>query len=327
MIITQLRKFSPINILIVCIVGSLLCLGFFINPHEDLQPTLVEPVISKLLNINLTKDLSPIPNLLLALFFALIQALYLNKTINNFNFFNKPNYLTALLFITLSSVFIPFLTLSPPLICNFITIWMLSKLFNIYKLSEVKGLMFDLGVIVAIGSLIYFPFIVMFFLLWIALIIFRPFNWREWASPIAGVLCVYFLIASWCYWTDRLEEFSALFTPYSHLPTISFSVDFNDFIALIPIGMSLLLFLTILRNQYFRSIVHVRKSFQLLFYMLLLVIISFYFNKAITINHFLLCAPALAIYMAYYFTYAKTKWLYESLYIIMLGFILYSQFI
>lgn len=327
MIITQLRKFSPINIIFIVIVGSLLCLGFFIHPHKDLQPILIEPELTKILSIGTLQNLEPIPNLLLALIFVLVQALYLNKAINNFNFFSKPNYLTALLFTTLTSVFLPFLTLSPPLICNFITIWMLIKLFNLYKQTDVKVLMLDLGIIVAIGSLIYFPFIIMFFLLWIALIIYRPFNWREWISPVAGVLCVYFLVGTWCFWTDRLDIFLSLFSIYMHHSGSPLALESNDLLALLPIGMSLILFLTILRNQYFRSIVHVRKTFQLLFYMLLLIIVSFYLNKARSINHFILCAPALAIYLAYYFTYAKTKWLYESLYIMILGFILYSQFI
>lgn len=327
MVISQLRKFSPINIIYICIVGSLLCVGIFIHPHKDLQPIPIEPVINRIFKISLMQDISLFPNILLALLFVLIQALYINKTTNNFNFFSRPNYLTALLYTTLASVFLPFLTLSPPLLCNFITIWMLSKLFNIYKLSEVKGLMFDLGIIVAIGSLIYFPFIIMLLLLWIALIIFRPFNWREWVSPVVGILTIYFLLASWCYWIDQLDEFQAIFIPYIYPSKASYPFAPNDLIALIPIGVVLLLFLSILRNQYFRSIVHVRKSFQLLFYMLLLIIVSFYFSKSISINHFLLAVPALAIYLAYYFTYAKTKWLYESLYIIMIGFIIYSQFI
>ena len=99
------------------------------------------------------------------------------------------------MFMTLVSLFIPFLVLSPTLICNFITIWMLYKLFNIYKQADVKGIMFDLGMLVALGSLIYFPFIVMLPLIWISLIIFRPFSWREWITPLMGVIVVYFLLA------------------------------------------------------------------------------------------------------------------------------------
>lgn len=327
MIINQHRKFTPTNIILICVIGTLLCLGVFLHLPTDLKPVFLEPAVNNLLGKNIGIGLSPATNVFVTLMLTLLQAFFLNKIISHYNFFNKPNFLTALMYMTLVSLFLPFLILSPTLICNFITIWMLSKLFNIYKQTDVKGLMFDLGIIVAIGSLIYFPFIVMLLLLWIALIIFRPFIWREWLTPLLGCANVYFLIGIAYYWFDRFHEFKAIFSPFNNpLPT-SLPLDKHDYIVLIPVGIAILFLLSILKDQYFRSVVHIRKSFQLLFYMVLLVFASFYLNEKININHFLLCAPPLAIYLGYYFTYAKTKWLYESLYLLIIGTILYFQFV
>lgn len=326
MIINQHRKFTPINIFWVCLIGTLLCSGAFLHLPEELTPLFLEPAVNNLFNIKFGTDLQPHSNVLITLILTLLQAFFLNRIINHFNFLGKPTFLTALLFMSLVSVFLPFLVLSPTLICNFITIWMIDKLFNIYKQADVKILMFDLGMIVALGSLIYFPFIVMLLLLWIALIIFRPFIWREWVTPVLGFSLVYFLLGVIYYWRDRWDEFLEIFKPFANpLPT-GLHVDYHDYFVVIPILVALLLFLLVLKDQYFRSIVHLRKSFQLLFYMLLLIIGSFYLNTKITINHFLLCAPPLAIYLAYYFAYAKVKWLYESIYIIIIGTIIYFQF-
>ncbi|WP_159636660.1 DUF6427 family protein [Sphingobacterium composti Ten et al. 2007 non Yoo et al. 2007] len=326
MIINQHRKFTPLNIFYVCLIGTLLCLGAFLHLPEDLKPFFLEPAVDNLLNIEFGKNLQPQSNVLFTLVLTLLQAFLLNKIINHFNFLGKPTFLTSLIFMTLVSLFLPFLVLSPTLICNFITIWMMSKLFNIYKQADVKTLMFDLGMIVALGSLIYFPFIVMLFLLWIALIIFRPFIWREWVTPILGFGVIYFLIGVVYYWIDRFEEFLEIFKPFTNPLPIGLEADYHDYFAAIPIGIALLLFLLVLKDQYFRSIVHIRKSFQLLFYMLLLIIGSFYLSRQITINHFLLCAPPLAIYLAYYFAYAKIKWLYESVYVVIIATIIYFQF-
>lgn len=326
MIINQHRKFTPINIFWVCAVGTLLCLGAFLHLPTELKPLFLEPAVHNLLNIELGKNLHPQSNVLLTLVLTLLQAFFLNRIINHFNFLGKPTFLTALIFMTLVSVFLPFLVLSPTLICNFITIWMMGKLFNIYKQADVKTLMFDLGMIVALGSLIYFPFIVMLLLLWIALIIFRPFIWREWVTPILGFGVVYFLLGVLYYWIDRFNEFLEIFKPFANpLPT-GLKVDYHDYLVVIPIGIAILLFLFVLKDQYFRSIVHLRKSLQLLFYMLLLIVGSFYLSNQITINHFLLCVPPLAIYLAYYFAYAKIKWQYESIYIIIIATIIYFQF-
>lgn len=327
MIIKQHRKFTPINILLVSVIGTFLCLGVFIHLPDELRPVLLEPAANNLFNIQIGAGLPPSTNVLLTLILTLLQAFLLNRVVNHFNFLGKPNFLTALLFMTLVSLFLPFLVLSPTLICNFITIWMISKLFAIYKQADVKGLMFDLGMIVAIGSLIYFPFIVMLILLWIALIIFRPFIWREWVTPLLGFSVIYFLLGVVYYWLGRFEEFRTIFSPFTNPLPNTLHVDYHDYLVVVPIVIALLFFFAVLRDQYFRSVVHIRKSFQLLFYMLLLIVGSFYLNEKIDINHFLLCAPPLAIYLAYYFSFAKSKWLFESLYLVIIITIIYFQFI
>jgi len=326
MIINQLRKFTPINILFVSIIGLALCLGVFLHLPTEITTIFFEPAIYNIIGFQSEAMVSPVVNVLITLILTLLQAFFLNKIINNFNFLGKPSFLTALMYMTLVSLFAPFLVFSPPLICNFITIWMLGKLLNIYKQADVKGLMFDLGMIVAFGSLIYFPFMVMMLLLWISLIIFRPFNWREWVTPLLGFSTIYFLLGVIYYWNDRLVEFYQIFKPLSYAFPTELSVNVYDYIVVIPVLISLLFFLFILKDQFFKSVVHLRKSFQLLFFMVVLTVGSFYLNDHITINHFLLCAPPIAIYMAFYFTYAKSKWVYEVLYAVILLTILYFQF-
>lgn len=327
MIIQQNRQFTPINIAVVTVIGTLLCLGAFFHLPEQLTPVVLEPAVNNLIGWEFWNNLSPVANVMVTLILTLAQAFLLNRVVNHFNFMGKPNFLTALLFMTLVSLFLPFLVLSPTLICNFITIWMISKLFDIYKKPDVKGLMFDLGMIIALGSLIYFPFIVMLFLLWIALIIFRPFIWREWLTPILGFSVIYFLIGVAYYWLDRFDEFLAVFSPFTNPFPTTLHVDIHDYFVAIPIAIALICFLFVLRDQYFKNVVHIRKSFQLLFCMLLLILGSFYLNEHIDINHFLLCAPPLAVYLAFYFSHARIKWLYEGLYAVILLTILYFQFV
>ena len=327
MIITQHRKFTPINIALVSLIGTLLCIGVFFHLPDQLTPLIVEPAIANLIGFTIGSSMSPQNNVLIALGLTLLQAIFLNSIINHFNFLGKPNFLTALMFMTLVSLFLPFLVLSPTLICNFITIWMLGKLFNMYNQADVKMLMFDLGMIVAIGSFIYFPFMIMLLLLWISLMIFRPFNWREWITPLLGFANIYFILAVIYYIMDRMPEFYQIFTPLTYTFPTELTIDLYDLIVIIPIIIILLFFIFILKDQFYRSVVHIRKSFQLLFFMLLLIVASFYLNDQITINHFLLCAPPLAIYMAYYFMLAKNKWVYESLYLLTILTIIYFQFI
>lgn len=325
MIVSQHRNLSALNILLVSVVGLILCLGVFLQLPTTLEPLHFEPALHNLIDFQIGDRLPPYLNVLATLILTLFQAFQLNRVINYYNFLGKPSFLTALMFMTLVSLFLPFLVLSPTLICNFLTIWMLSKLFKIYKLSNIRGRMFDLGIIVALGSFIYLPFTVMLLLLWISLSIFRPFDWREWITPLLGFITVYFLLGVVYYWNYRLDEFLQIFSPFTKPFSASIHVDYYDLIALAPVVIAMLLFLAVLKDQYFKSVVHVRKSFKLLFYMLILIVASFYFDAGITINHFLLCVPPLSIYLAYYFTHAKNKWIYESVYWLMIAGIIGSQ--
>jgi len=203
---------------------------------------------------------------------------------------------------------------------------MLQKLFNIYKHVDIKGIMFDLGLLVALGSLIYFPFIVMLLLIWSSLVIFRAFYWREWITPLLGVITVYFLLAVAYFWLERMDEFYQIFLPFTYAFPTKLNMDVHDYFVLIPIVIAIVGFLFILKDNFFKSVVQIRKSFQLLFIMLLLIFGSFYLNQERSINHFLLCVPPLSIYLAYFFTHAKIKWFYETLYLIILSTIIYFQF-
>ncbi|WP_257666123.1 DUF6427 family protein [Parapedobacter tibetensis] len=324
--INQFRKYTPLNILLLSIIGLLLCLGVFIHLPENLMPVFFEPAISNFTGTLYPENISPEANVVITLILTIIQGLLINRVVNDFNLVGRPGFLAALMYMVLASLILPFLVLSPILICNFLSIWMLSKLLSIYRRAEIKPLMFDLGMIVALGSLVYFPFIVMLLLLWFSLVVFRPFNWREWIAAFIGFLTVYFLLGVVYLWFDRLGEFYEIWLPLTHPFPTSIHMEIYDYLVLLPVVLILVLFAFTLRQNFFKSVVHIRKSFQLLFCMLMLSIVSFYLNPDYAINHFLLAVPPISIYMAYYFNYATKRWFYESVFALLLLTILYFQF-
>ncbi|GGG73625.1 hypothetical protein GCM10007415_01230 [Parapedobacter pyrenivorans] len=324
--IDQFRKYTPLNILLLSAVGLVLCLGVFTHLPDNLMPVFFEPAISNFTGKLSPENISPQANVLITLVLTIVQALLINTVINRFNLVGRSSFLAALMYMTLASLMLPFLVLSPILICNFLTIWMLDKLLSIYRRTEIKSLMFDLGMIVALGSLVYFPFIIMLLLLWCSLIIFRPFDWREWLAIPIGFATVYFLLGVVYFWFDRMDAFYEIWLPLSYPFPTSIRIEIYDYLVLLPVVVILVLFFFTLRQNLFKSVVHIRKSFQLLFCMFALAAISFYLNADWSVNHFLLAVPPIAIYMTYYFIYAAKRWFYESVFAVLLLTILYFQF-
>lgn len=323
--IQQFRSINPLNIILLIGIAVLLRIGIFIDLPQQISFEFMELFTRLLLDIPHESAFSPLTNVMVALSILIIQALIFNRIINSYGLLGKLTFLPALLYVTAGSLLTPFLLLSPTLICNFLILWMIEKFLSVYKRAEVSSVMFDLGMLIALGTLIYFPFIAMLPLMWISLIIFRPFNWREWIAGIIGFITIFFFLAVFYFWNDSLDKFYEIWLPLATRFPTNLRINLYDSLVLIPVGIILVLGFFQLQKNFFRSVVQLRKSFQLLFFMFIIGLASFYLKQNHVLYHFLLCAPPAAALMAYYFLYANTRWLYESLYFMLLGSIIYFQ--
>ncbi|MDN3581144.1 DUF6427 family protein [Mucilaginibacter flavus] len=320
------RSFNPLNVLWLVFVLLLTRVGYLFNIPDKVEFVFVEPFARLLVPVAYEYVFSPAVNMLLAAVLVFIQALLVNYLVNHYNLLGKPTFLPALMYVTLSGLFSPFLILSPPLICNFLLIWMLFKFMTLYKGDDAKSITYDAGMIVALGSLFYFPFIYMFLAIWIALILFRPFNWREWVSGVLGYGTIFFFLAVFYYLNDRINKFYLIWLPLGKKFPDHISINSYNYLLLIPVIMILALCFFKLQQNFFKSYVQIRKSFQLLFFIFLIAAFSFYVNAAFHINHFVLCIAPAAVFFAYYFLYSTKKWFYESLFLLLLISIVYFQF-
>jgi len=322
--IKQFRSFNPVNIIFLAGITLLLRTGIFIHLPETVSVDFIEP-FTRLLVPMPENTIPALTNIYIAAFLLLVQSLIFNRIINSYNLLGKSTYLPALLYVSAGSLITPFLILSPVLFCNFLILWMMEKFLSIYKRDQVRSVMYDLGMMVGLGTLIYFPFVAMLPLLWISLMIFRPFNWREWVAVVTGFFTIFFFLGVFYYWNDSLDQFYRIWLPLASKFPTNLRINLYDTLVLIPVAVILILGFFQLQTNFFRSVVHLRKSFQLLFFMFVIGLVSFYLKEDLQLYHFLLCAPPAAVLMAYYFVHAGKQWLYESMYVILIAGIIYFQ--
>src|ERR1700743_1729977 len=320
------RSFNPVNTVWLAIFLSAMRIGFGYHLPANMGFPFTELFSRLLIPVSYQYSIAPILNLFLASALVFIQAILINYLINHYNLLGKSTFLPALMYITVSGLFIPFLMLSPPLICNFLLIWMLFKMLDLYKGEEAKSISYDLGMIVAIGAMIYLPFVYMFLAIWIALIIFRPFDWREWIACVMGFITIFFFLAVFYYLNDRLGQFFDIWLPLGTKFPVHITINYYNYLVLIPVIAILVFSAFRLQQNFFKSYVQTRKSFQLLFFIFLIASFSFYIRAGFLLDHFLLCCIPVAVFCAYYFLYATTRWFYETLYILLLASIIYFQF-
>jgi hypothetical protein len=315
--INQFRNLNPINLLILFAYTFFMRIAIFAETPPELNFEFLEPYTKFFIQIPIQNTFSPSANVFFAGIIIYIQAILFNRVVNNHSLLNKPGFLPALMYITGASLFMPFLVLSPTLICNFLLIWMMDKFLKIGKSPNAIMIMFDVGMIIAIGTLIYFPFIVMLVMIWLALLLYRSFNWREWVSGLIGFLTIFFFVAVYYYWNDSLSKFYKIWLPLANKFPSVFKIQYNDYLVLVPVVVMMVLAILQLRENFFRSFISTRKAFQMLFFMFLISIVSFYTKPDFNLYHFLLCVPPGAVLLAYYYSNAKKRWFYESLFLIL----------
>lgn len=324
--INQFRSLHPLNLLLLVVYLVLMRIVIFLNLPAELSFEILEPYTK--LFINIPKDaLSSEANVFFAAVITLVQALIFNRIVNNHNLLAKPSYLPALLYITGTSLFLQFLILSPALICNFLIIVIIDKFLKLSKTGSAMSIMFDVGMIIAVGTLIYFPFILMLVMLWLSLLMYRAFSWREWISGLIGFLTIFIFVAVFYYWNDNINRFIDIWQPLTNKFPNNLQINYDDYLVLIPVGIIMILAALQLRENFFRSFISTRKAFQMLFFMFLVSIFSFYTKKGVTVAHFILCVPPGAVLLAYYFSNAKKRWFYETLFAILVICIQYFLFV
>jgi len=133
------RRFHPINTLWLAIILFALRIGYVFHAPDNMEFTFVEPFARALVPLNYEHFFSTPVNILLAGVLIFAQALLVNYLANKNNLLSKSTFLPALMYVVVSGLFTPFLVLNPPLICNFLVIWMLFKLFGFYNNDEGKS--------------------------------------------------------------------------------------------------------------------------------------------------------------------------------------------
>ena len=324
--INAFRVLNPLNILWLAVFCIALRVGYILQLPAHIDFVFVEAFARSIIPISVENLLSPIASLLLAAVLVFVQALWLNQLVNKYNLLGRPTFLPALMYITVSALLVPFLLLSPPLICNFLILWMMDKIFCLYKDEHAKTTAFDLGMIVGCGTLIYFPYIYMFLAVWVALIIFRAFNWREWVGVLIGFATVFLFLAVYYYWNDNIDQFVAIWRPLANKFPNQIRFNYYNYLVIVPVIIMFGLGFIRLRQNFFKSYIQIRKAFQMLTVVFVIASLSFYVKQNFRVSHFLLCAVPASVILAYYFLYANKRWFYEIFYLLLVFSIIYFQF-
>lgn len=307
-------KSSPVNYLIAFLM-------LIVSRIDDWQVASNSTELSEFMGkLGVTHfSISPTSLQILLIFIIYIQAIWVSRIVHNFNLLSRPSDLPLLMYILCMNLLSQFQGFQKVLISNFIHLWLINKLFKLYKEQDVQSGLLDVGIILFIGVYFYTPFIVFLLLCLIPIAIFRTFNWREWGSVFIGFFALFIPVLSLRYYlgysvlTPEMTELTQIFsrqtrsiTPISLIEWISLSIFFCGFL------ISIAKFL----DNLYRSSVFVRKTFQILFLFILIIVLTLFFNHPNNLSYLILAIPPIAIWLSYGIILSKRLWVLESIYIL-----------
>lgn len=178
MLINLYKSKTPLAVFTLPILVAILCTSIFFNPQD--------------LELNFftwqTGFLSPIHevpwiNFLCSIIIISINAHQLNHVFNKNRFYSKESYLPGFLYLLWLMTF-EALNFSSMLLAHLLFIGALASLLKLRRQEPAKAILFAASFQIGLG-IIFSPLMMPIVLLpWIALIIIKPFNLREWLIPL-----------------------------------------------------------------------------------------------------------------------------------------------
>jgi len=142
---------------------------------------------------------------IVAFVMLVVCAYYFNYLVDAFGLLKKKSFVPALIFLMLMSSGKSMLSLQPAIPAILCLLIALHKLMLTYRKEIDLSNFFDASFFISLASLFYFPSFMFFPLVWVALIVIRPFVWREWIVAFFGFFLPYIFVFVWYFYFGKVN--------------------------------------------------------------------------------------------------------------------------
>lgn len=263
---------------------------------------------------------------LMGLLLIVSQAIHLNWVMNRHEVLFKNSFLPALMYVLFSCCIPPFVSFHPVLVINTILIFVIDKMFSLFKNESPLAPEYDACFLISISTLFYFPAIAFMLFFMAGLLILRPFSWRDWMVGVLGFLTPIFFVLVYYFLTDNLELFRQM--AFSS----GITKEFNLKNAIPPgylLTLSCIIVLSFLsfwkiRENFYKNVARTRNFQQLIFLLIIIGISVIIVTPGSSIYRFSILSIPVSTLLAYYFLVAKKTWIADGLIYIFLLVIIYN---
>lgn len=265
---------------------------------------------------------------IIALLLVVFEAFLVNRITVGQEILNTSTYLPGAMYAVFMSCCPQLTDVHPVLFANLFILLAIRRLFNMHRKEYVFSEVFDASFYISIATLFYVPSFVFLPLIWVSLIVIRPFVWREWIISLIGFVVPYLFVCMYFYWIDKFDYlwYDKLFYPLSiNKIDLNWPVTYYFLFAV----MFFISFVSL--TKVFRGVtintVRAKNNIIILFWLCGLALLSIVIAPLFSIQYFAFLAIPCSIFSANYFLSIKRTWFAELLFTLLIISIVLTQLV
>lgn len=267
-------------------------------------------------------------NVSFAFLFLVVQSFLINFIASRHDLLERTSFLAGLFYLVLMSSSFSLLHLHPALFANFFLILALDKIFKAYGEEEVFLEVFNVGLLIGIATLFYYPSIFFLLVLAYALIIYYVFSLRGIMAALLGFFTPIFFLSLGLYLKGTLTE-----DVQSTLGEISFfEVFYNPVNAYGLMFLGFIIFLVLITlvpglGWVQEKAIRVRKRYYVMVFFFIVSVLSLIFSNYHYKSHLALLLVPVSIIAGNRFALFKKRWWPETIFVIMVFIIILGKMV
>lgn len=316
MVISPVRQHSPLALVIIPLLAIVLWIPAFIHP--------LAPIAEVEMPLYSFADTFFRSHHYLALSIGLLlliaEAFLLNFILLSHQVIVKKNWLPALFVIVFGSCSPGLLWPGPEQFAGILLLFVLHILLGTYRQDKSFGSVFNCGLLIGLATQLYLPSIIFFVFGLIAIIILRPFIWREWVMLFFGVLIPFIYGGVYYYWNDTYSEITTrvITDPIIHR-SFFLKLDSSDYFLA---GMTLLVLLVSagrLVSGSLTSTLKTKKGISLFLWFTFFALVAMLPAQNFGVGTFRFVIYPFAFFASNYFLNARRGWIAEVIFTLLLA--------
>ncbi len=323
--IALFKQKSPANIVVLLILGLIIKMPLFLFPKAIEAGTGDGHLYYFIISLITTPGHSNAFTASILCFSLLYgQALMINFLVNEQRMTTKQTFLPAMSYLLITSLFPEWNYLSAPLTASLFIVWAFIKLFKLYNISAASGVIFNIGLLLGISSLIYFPSIAYLLCIFLGLMILRPFRFNEAMLVILGIIAPYYFYAVYLFLNDNLQVNQLL--PKFAFKIQPLTTSIWPAIAVALMGIPFLIGGYYIQTQLRKVLIQVRKNWSILLLYLVLSLVIPLTSGTGSFQNWVIAATPFAAFHACAYLYPQKAAFPVILFFITLLFVFFQQY-